>query len=77
MLGHLPLSPTSFEHWERVGALRARCLKSGLSVSTPDAHIAQCALDCDGLLWSRDSIFAKIQKLCDLRLFDAAPSRSR
>lgn len=69
MLRDLPLSPTPFEHWDRVGALRARLLKVGVSVSTPDAHVAQCALDCGGLLWSRDSIFAKVAKLCELRLF--------
>jgi predicted nucleic acid-binding protein len=70
MLRELPLHPTPFEHWAEVGALRARLRRAGLSVSTPDAHIAQCALDCSGLLWTRDAIFSKLAKHCDLRLFE-------
>ena len=69
MLRDLPVHPTTFAHWERVGALRARMLRAGLNVSTPDAHIAQCALDSGALLWSRDQIFAKVGQHCDLRLF--------
>lgn len=69
MLRELPLHPTPFEHWANVGALRARMRRAGLSVSTPDAHIAQCALDCAGLLWTRDAIFSKVAKHCSLRLF--------
>jgi predicted nucleic acid-binding protein len=71
MLRDLPLAPTPFDHWTRVGALRARLLQAGLSVSTPDAHIAQCTLDCGGLLWSRDNIFVKVVRHCELRLFTA------
>jgi predicted nucleic acid-binding protein len=69
MLRELPLHPTSFEHWAHVGALRAKLRRAGLSVSTPDAHIAQCALDCSGLLWTRDAIFPTLAKHCGLRLF--------
>jgi hypothetical protein len=32
----------------------------GLSVSTSDAQVAQCALDRDALLLSQDAIFTKI-----------------
>ena len=74
MLCDLPLHPTPFEHWARVGALRAGLLRSGLSVSTPDAHVAQCALDCGGLLWSRDHIFGKMARHCELRLFSPSSS---
>lgn len=69
MLGDLPLHPTPFEHWAAVGALRAKLQRAGLSVSTPDAHVAQCALECSGMLWSRDQIFSKVAAHCDLRLF--------
>lgn len=67
-LRELPLSDGSLEHWIRVGALRAMLLKRGLSVSIPDAHIAQATLDLDGYLLSQDAIFAKIVKYAGLRL---------
>ena len=44
--------------------LRAR----GLHVSTPDAHIAQCAIELDAPLLSRDRIFSKIAAVTRLRL---------
>jgi predicted nucleic acid-binding protein len=57
LVGDLELVGTPREHWIRVGELRRRLLARGLSVSTPDAHVAQCALDLDALLRSRDAIF--------------------
>jgi hypothetical protein len=36
-------------------------------VSTPDAHVAQCALDVDGLLLTEDTIFGKIGCVAPLR----------
>jgi predicted nucleic acid-binding protein len=70
MLADLPLHPAPFTHWAGVGALRARLLRAGLSVSTADAHVAQCALECSGTLWTRDGIFARIAKHSGLRLFE-------
>jgi predicted nucleic acid-binding protein len=67
-LSELPLCETTREHWIRVGELRRRCREKGLSVSTPDAHVAQCALDVDALLLTRDSIFSDIAPHADLRL---------
>ena len=32
----------------------------GVAVSTPNAHVAQCTLDRDALLLSRDIVFAQI-----------------
>jgi hypothetical protein len=71
MLRDLPLHFTPFDHWAEVGALRARLLRAGVSVSTPDGHIAQCAIDCGGMLWSRDRIFARIAHHSALQLFEA------
>jgi predicted nucleic acid-binding protein len=68
-LADLPLHATPLSHWEGVGALRARLSKKGLSVSTPDAHVAACALEAGGALWSNDAIFGKIAKATGLRLF--------
>ena len=47
--------------------LRADLRARGLSVSTPDAHVAQCALDVDGLLLTEDTIFGKIGCVAPLR----------
>src|SRR5687767_1785498 len=56
----LPLHPTPFSHWRSVGELRARLARGALSVSTPDAHVVQCAIDVGGRVWSRDRIFERI-----------------
>ncbi len=67
-LSDLPLCDTPRDHWIRVGELRRRCREKGVSVSTPDAHVAQCALDIDALLLTRDAIFSDIARHADLRL---------
>jgi predicted nucleic acid-binding protein len=71
LLQDMPLHPTPLDHWLAVGALRAQLAKKGLSVSTPDAHIAECALEADALLWSNDAVFRKLAKASPLRLFEA------
>lgn len=68
-LSDLPLCETPFEHWIRCGHLRASLLKRGFTVSTPDSHIVQCALDIDAILVSKDRIFFKIAKLVGLKLY--------
>jgi predicted nucleic acid-binding protein len=70
-LQDLPLHPTPFDHWVAVGALRSQLSKKGLSVSTPDAHVAECAIEMDAMLWSNDAIFRKMAKASSLRLFPA------
>lgn len=67
-LADLPMCECPRPHWARVGALRARALSHGLTVSTPDAHIAQCALDLDATLLTRDEVFSRLATLCPLRL---------
>jgi tRNA(fMet)-specific endonuclease VapC len=66
LLSDLPLHETPVAHWVRVGDLRRQLRARGLSVSTPDAHVAQCALDREARLLSRDRVFARIAKLCPL-----------
>jgi predicted nucleic acid-binding protein len=68
IIEELPLHETPLDHWVRVGELRRRLLDQGLSVSTPDAHVAQCALDRDAVLLTRDAVFARIAGLSALRL---------
>lgn len=69
LLRELPLCDTGFDHWARVGNLRSQLLKKGAKVSTPDAHIAQCTLDLNGLVLSEDKIFRRIAELTALRLY--------
>jgi predicted nucleic acid-binding protein len=71
LLSDLPAAGGELGHWFRVGRLRADLRARGLSVSTPDAHVAQCALDLDGLLLTEDAVFGKIAALAPLRLAGA------
>jgi predicted nucleic acid-binding protein len=67
-LKELPLCDGSFEHWMRVGQLRRQLASKGLTVSTPDAHVAQCALDLKCTLISEDRIFASVAERVSLKL---------
>lgn len=67
-LRELPLFDADFEHWRRVGILRADLSRKGLNLSTPDAHVAQVTLDLEGYLLTEDAIFAKVRALAPLRL---------
>lgn len=68
LVEELPLHETPLEHWVRVGDLRRRLAGRGVSVSTPDAHVAQCALERGAVLLSRDAIFSRIAEASELRL---------
>jgi len=64
----LELVPTPRAHWVRVGELRRRLRATGLSISTPDAHVAQCALDLGGYLVATDGVFRRIAATARLTL---------
>ena len=68
LVDDLPLHETPLAHWIRVGELRRRLRERGISVSTPDAHVAQCALDRDAVLLSSDAVFMRIARSAGLRL---------
>jgi len=68
LLQDAPSHPTPLEHWIAVGELRRELRRRGLDVSTPDAHVAQCALDRDAVLLTRDAIFRRIARHIPLRL---------
>ena len=68
MLADLPLHDTPFDHWRAVGELRARLARRGLTVSTPDAHVAQCAIDRAASVWSRDQVFERIAATGEIRI---------
>ena len=67
----LTVHDTPPEHWIRVGTLRRELKNRGLSVSTPDAHVAQCALDRSAPLLTKDHIFGLIAELVPLQLLAA------
>lgn len=68
LLDDLPIHETPRDHWVRVGDLRRRLIEKGHEISTPDAHVAQCALDRDAPLLSSDRVFARITRHAALRL---------
>ena len=67
-LSGLPACGADLGHWFRVGALRARLRDRGLTVSTPDAHVAQCALDLGAELLTEDRVFRLVARHVPLRL---------
>lgn len=67
-LDDLPLCEVSMQHWIATGKTRALLAKKGLNVSTPDCHVAQCALDVNGFVISEDKIFQKMAKYLPFRL---------
>jgi predicted nucleic acid-binding protein len=68
LLRELPIHETPRSHWVRVGDLRRMLRTKGVTVSTPDAHVAQCAIDRDAILLARDAIFPRIARHSGLRL---------
>jgi predicted nucleic acid-binding protein len=68
LLTDLEIADCPLAHWIAVGDLRTTLARRGLTVSTPDAHVAQCALDRDALLLSHDAIFSRIASATTLRV---------
>jgi predicted nucleic acid-binding protein len=71
LLRVLPLCPADFDHWVRVGILRAQLRARGLSVTIPDAHVAQCALDLECELLAEDHVFALMAQVVPLRIVES------
>ncbi len=71
LLDDLPLVEAGRDHWYRVGRLRSMLRERGLTVSTPDAHVAQSALDLGAALLTEDAIFSKVAAEVPLRLAPA------
>ena len=75
LVSDLTIHETPIAHWIRVGDLRRELSRRGLRVSTPDAHVAQCALDRQAVLLSRDRVFADIARVVKLHVRGAAGPR--
>jgi len=71
LLADLPFHNCSFHHCARAGELRRTLRAKGVSVSSLDAQIAQCALDRDVALLTRDAVFWKIASHTKLRIASA------
>ena len=69
LLQEIVVHETSLQHWIEVGDLRRRLKHAGVTVTVPDAHVAQTAIDRRALLLTRDAIFLKIAKHSALRLY--------
>ncbi|MBI2083907.1 MAG: PIN domain-containing protein [Deltaproteobacteria bacterium] len=67
-LEDLNFHETTEAHWTAVGRARRLFREKGLRVSVPDAHVAQCALETNGLLYSFDTIFSKIAQIVPIRI---------
>lgn len=67
-LQEFPIHPTPLGHWMEVADLRRTLRAKGVNTSLPDAHIAQCALEVDATLLTRDDIFLRIAKHTSLRV---------
>jgi predicted nucleic acid-binding protein len=67
-LQDFPIHATDLDHWMALGDLRRNLRRHGLNVTLPDAHVAQCALDLDATLLTRDAIFGLIAEHVPLRL---------
>ena len=72
LLHDLVLHSTTFDHWVRVGILIQSLKGAGLAVSVADAHVAQCAMDRDVPLLTRDAVFSRIADHTELRVAGAS-----
>jgi predicted nucleic acid-binding protein len=68
LLQDYPVLRTPLKHWMDLGELRRTLRAKGLNVTLPDAHVAQCALDLDATVLSRDEIFVHIAAHTSLRV---------
>jgi predicted nucleic acid-binding protein len=68
MLQDFAVHATPLAHWLAVGDLRRFLRSKGINATIPDAHLAQCALERDAVLLSRDEIFVRIARHVPLRL---------
>lgn len=55
--------------WEMSASARQdRVNQRGVVISTPDAHVAQCAIDLGGELLTMDKVFEQTARATALRL---------
>jgi predicted nucleic acid-binding protein len=64
----LPVFPMTEGFWERAGLLRAKIIKKGRKAKLADTLIAQCCLDHDATLVTRDDDFAIFKQVAELKI---------
>lgn len=73
MLCDIPLVEPTPGFWQRAGILRAKVLGQGRKARLGDALVAQCCIDGDIRLITRDRDFQAFAAAAGLRLVIAAP----
>lgn len=68
LLQDYEMHQTNLGHWMRVGDLRRLLASNGVNATIPEAHIAQCALDRDAVVYTNDEIFVRIAQHTSLRV---------
>ena len=68
LVRNLRIHHTDLRHWIAVGDLRRDLASHGLNLTIPDAHVAQCAIDLDATLITRDKVFDLVSQYIPLRL---------
>jgi tRNA(fMet)-specific endonuclease VapC len=68
LVERLEVHRTDLDHWIAVGTLRRRAADRGVALSTPDAHVATCALDRGAVLLSRDKVFRRLADFLPLEV---------
>ena len=63
-----PLLPIEDGFWQRVGASRRLLYSKGLKAALGDSLIAQCCIDADVPLISRDRDYRHFERWCGLKL---------
>ncbi len=64
----MPVLPVIEGFWERAGLLRAKIQKKGRKARLADTLIAQCCLDHDATLVTRDNDFAIFKQTSGLKI---------
>ena len=65
----LPLVELTHGFWLRVGITRAKLIKRRLKARLADSLVAQCCIDHDYPLITRDRDFRHFSKYCGLKIF--------
>jgi predicted nucleic acid-binding protein len=68
LLAILPALPIADGFWERAGHARRALGAEGFKAKMADALIAQCCIDAQVALITRDSDFRRFERLCGLAL---------
>lgn len=68
LIAETPLLPLAQGYWERTGHLRAKILAMGLKAKLADTLIAQCCIDHNVPLITRDPDFRHFSKFGGLKL---------